>query len=1082
MTGLTFLGRGPFGTTGTPTVARPSVDVATGEVTDSTTDFSRNGLLPLTVARHYSSLFGRRDLYVPAWGGGEFESFGAGWRADWDHRLRQTVYGFVYVRPDGQEIDLRARVDGRMVHAGHRIEVEAVDANRVRIVDYARGRALVSYVFGVMGNQWGLQAIEYCGPNRIELARDQHGRVIRLDHARSRSALAMTYLDERIAHIELMTPDGGRHFAAGYRYDEQGLLVEVQDRGGRAVTYSYHPNRLLSLVQKREGAVFYIEYDRSGRCTRVSGMDGYHLRDFRYDLAARRTIVANAYGETWTHELDAAGRVIAATSPLGRKSSFEFDAVGRLERTADAAQRVSTCEYDELGHLIVHRGPVESRFWVYDDYHRIIARSDGVQDIFADYDQDHLLVSIEQELGAWELTYNVHGERTSIRSPLGATRTNLYDSFGNLAAESDFSGNFTHYECDVFGRCTKVTDPLGGTEEHLTDELDRPVASIHRGGTTSRVEHTLTGRVTLGMTGAKEALRHDPYGRSLEHVDGEGLVGRLQWGKEPGQIVEVVNAAGDREHYYYDADDRIVAQHTLDGRHVRVLYSDLGIASLEVRSEAPVSGEQMGTRTDFELDAFGRVIRASSGAQERRFEYDEGGRVTWAETEDSIVEFTYDSSGRCEQEMVVTRTNAPLHNTAIQREFDALGRNVRIGCSAAPDVGMAWDENDRISNVQVGDVGVRYARDANGVEVERTTPGARLSMKRDMAGHLVECLYEVARASPVHLQASYDTRGYPSFLSVTSNDTANDVILRYDSRRRLRAVVRRGTDLPSAFFAYDGESRWVLHARTRRGDELFQVLETNGWDRTMMVAPYYADESATATVLPGGRLETMRVGGVAVRYSWDDRGRVSEKRVLVGEREDVWGFEYDAWDALVRVRSPQRSIFEYRYDAFGRCIERISSGGPTIRLVWDGQSLLHVFTDGVLSETRLSADDSREMLVRVFGDGRADIRPDAFRELEEVLGSDGSVAPPSTGPAIGQSFVDRDSLVIIGLGRYVDVETGYHLTWQRGESLVGLPAFPRTRADAMGSVVADGMMPSVESPPSTLDVFMSSTVRSIVSR
>ncbi|WP_407951457.1 hypothetical protein LVJ94_15430 [Pendulispora rubella] len=730
-----------------------------------------------------------------------------------------------------------------------------------------------------------------------------------------------------------------------------------------------------------------------------------------------------------------------------------------------------------MGHLIARRCPNESCFWVYDDYHRIVARSEGVRDICADYDDGHSLVLIEQESEIWELTYNVHGERTSVKTPWGATQTSLYDSFGNLEGESDFKGHFVRYEYDAFGRCTKVTDPLGGTEEHVTDELDRPVASIHRGGTTSRVEHTLNGRVTLGMSGTHEALRHDLYGRALEHVDGEGLIGRLQWGREPGQLVEVLNAAGAREHYYYDADDRVVALHTFDGRHVRVEYSNFGMVSVEVQSEA-----RSGTRMEFERDDSGRVIRASSGAQERRFEYDDDGLLTWSETEDSIVELTYDSSGQCEREMVVTRTDGPLSHTIIQREFDTLGREVHIACNEAPDIGMQWDENMCISNIRLGDVAVSYMRDANDAELGRTSLGARLSMKRDLAGHVTECVYEVTGVDPVRLQASYDTRGHPSFLTVTSNGMGKDVILRYDSRRRLRAIVRRGTNLPSEFFAYDGEGNWVLHARTSRGDELLQLLDTNGWDRTTVIAAYYADESATATVLAGGRLEMMRVGGVAVHYSWDERGRVYEKRVLAGEREDVWGFEYDAWDALVLVRSPQGVIFEYRYDAFGRCIERTSSTGTAIRLVWDGQRLLHIFTDGLLTETRISADDSDELLLRYLRDGRVDIRSNAFRELEELFASDGSVGPPSSNPAMAQSFYDREALTTIGLGRYVDVETGYHLTWQRGEARPGLPAFPSARLDSVGSMVVDGMMPPMKPSPAASEMFMSSSVRSILSR
>jgi len=1064
------------GKTISPLIARPAVDVGTGEVTDAMTDFRRAGLLPLTMGRRYSSFDARTKLYVPAWRGDESTPFGPGWRADWDFALRQTVNGFVYTRPNGEEIDVRNRVDGRVVHVGHRIELEGVDARRVCVIDYARGRSPVTHVFATAGadNQWHLQSIEYRHLNRIDLIRDDHGRVTRLEHTRSRNALVLSYANGRISFVELMTPGGGRHFVAGYRYDERGLLVEVQDRAGCAVTYAYHSNQALARTERRGGAVFCIDYDRSGRCTRVAGADGYHLRELRHDRAARRTVVCNAYGEQWTYNLDRAGRVIATTSPLGRATSFEFDVAGRVTRAADAAKRITSYEYDELGRLIGRHGPADSRLWVYDEQHRIITRGDGREDILASYDENHDLVSVERDEAMWELTYNLHGERTSLRTPLGSTQTYLYDELGNVVGETDFKGNFVHYEYDSFGRCTKIIDPLGGAEERSTDELDRVVTSTQGGGTTSRFEYTGDARITMGPSGTREALRHDPYGRVLEHVDSEGLTGRFDWGKEPAQLLSIVNATGDREHVYYDADDRIVEVRTVDARTVRVHYSDLGAASIDMLTGRSPGSECAAARTTIERDDSGRVIRVASGAEERRFEYDEGGLLTRAKTEGVLVEFTHDARGRCVREAVVALAGATPGMSDLRREFDVLGRKVRIACTGAPEIAIGWDENTRVCSVQIDETAVRYARDANGAEVERISQGLRLSTKRDLEGRETEWTYELAGREPTRIQGSYDSRGFRSFLSVVAANVNESVVVRYDGRGRLRAVVRQA-GLPSAFFEYDGEGHWLLHARTTSGNELLRILDAAHWDRMAVVASYHADGSAAATVRAGGRLDTLRMGSATVRYRWDDRGRVTEKTVLSSDREDTWRFEYDAWDALRRVESTRGVVFEYRYDAFGRCIERTTTEGASIRFIWDGQRLLHVFTDGLLTETRVSDDESDELLVQRFGDGRVDIRSDSFRALEELLGSDGSVAPPSSRPSAGHSFCDEESLIVIGIGYYFDIETGYHLTWQRGEFVVPLP-LPMSPPDPIEAIVAEGVMRPADGDPPVLNAFMGRTL------
>ncbi|HWL88907.1 MAG TPA: hypothetical protein VNO21_24050, partial [Polyangiaceae bacterium] len=558
---------------------------------------------------------------------------------------------------------------------------------------------------------------------------------------------------------------------------------------------------------------------------------------------------------------------------------------------------------------------------------------------------------------------------------------------------------------------------------------------------------------------------------------------------------------GEDETFHYDADHRVVEARTPDGRLIRVNYNELGPTSIEVRSASASNGSGAPSRVHMEFDMAGRLLRAVSGDHERRFLYDEQGRLTVAATGEIAVTRSYDIFGRCADETVdlVSGTssagsNYPAH---LRREFDALGCRVRVGCNGAVNVALVRDENSRVRSVAVGDTTVRYTRDATGGEIERSSHGMRLGLKRDFEGREVEWRYDIAEEPPTRIQASYDSRGFRSFLSVAMVGVQEHAIVRCDGRGRVRALVWQGDGHTSKFFDYDGEGEWILHARSNRGEDLLRRIESAGWDRAALLLAHYADEVSRATLLPGGRLDAIRAGAVTIRYKWDDRGRASEKIVRTGDEEDIWRFEYDAWDALVGVDTPRGASFRYRYDAFGRCVEKTASEGSVTRFVWDDRHLLHIIVNGVLAETRVHDEATGELLLQRFADGTFDIRPNHLRDLEDMLGSasPGSSLEPGVGmpriavgatpplPAANESsFCDLESRLSIGIGRYLDIETGYHLTWQRGEAPF-IPWPVQGNADEeVQRIVAEGLVKVTDDESNPPMEFMSARARAIASR
>jgi len=566
----------------------------------------------------------------------------------------------------------------------------------------------------------------------------------------------------------------------------------------------------------------------------------------------------------------------------------------------------------------------------------------------------------------------------------------------------------------------------------------------------------------------------------------------------------VANAKGEHEIFHYDADHRVVEARTPDERLIRVDYGELGVSGIEIRSASAPNGSGALSRVQMDLDTAGRLLRAVSGGQERRFEYNDRGFLVFAATGEISVERSYDVSGRCVDEtvdLIGGPASAPSKYPAhVRREFDALGRKVRIQCNGTVNVALGWDENSRVTSVEVGDTTVRYSRDASGAEVERSSHGMRLGIKRDFQGREVEWLYDIAGQAPVRIQNSYDSRGFLSFLGVAMAQMQVSAIVRCDGRGRIRALVQQGEGRRSRFFDYDGEGHWLLHARAGRGEEILHVLENGAWDRMAIVVPHHADETARATLQAGGRLDHIRSGAVTIRYKWDSLGRAVEKIVRTGDQEDAWRFEYDAWEALVAVHSPHGASFRYRYDALGRCVDRTSGDGRITRFIWDDRHLMHILVNGELVETRVHSEDTGDLLVQRFVDGSFDVRPNRLREIEDQLGSASSgssiepgEAVPRVGPAtslsqlpaMGSSFYDLETRLLIGISRCCDIETGYHLTWQRGDHpYIPWPslAAPANGVEDLEPMLVRGMDDTPDHEPNAEPTFLSPQARAIATR
>ena len=174
------------------------------------------------------------------------------------------------------------------------------------------------------------------------------------------------------------------------------------------------------------------------------------------------------------------------------------------------------------------------------------------------------------------------------------------------------------------------------------------------------------------------------------------------------------------------------------------------------------------------------------------------------------------------------------------------------------------------------------------------------------------------------------------------SDQADDVIVRtaYDNMNRLTgrqpggSVLLRGTLTEPAVVNVQGQS--------------VPVQADNSFEGTADVASGMNQVQVTATDANNNqRVNTYDIsiasGATAhltAQYLYDDNGNLTQQV----ESGDVWTYEWNAENELVRVRRNAIDVATFQYDALGRRIEKIADG-VTYSYAYDGQDILRETID-----------------------------------------------------------------------------------------------------------------------------------------
>jgi RHS repeat-associated protein len=914
-------------------------------------------VLPALLPIHWQRVYNSRDERSDG-------LFGVGWSVGFEVSVQIEPHPeggerLIYTDEQGRRIDLGSIAPGQGTYsAGEGLSVRR-HGNGQLLIESEEGLYRLLEPTQANPSRLRLSQLGDRNDNRIYLDYDEQGRLIQLRDTFEQPRLKLSYAashPRRVERIERVIADHPSELLAHYSYDARGQLIEVRNT--------------LGVTQRR------FAYD-----------DGLRMSEHQLATGLRCFYQWECFASEW--------RVSRHWTDEGDEYRFDYDLSAGITHVIDNLKRVST------------------RRW--NSQHQITEYSDHLNQVwrFEWNDERQLLCAIDPQDGQWQYGYDDAGNLCSTLDPLGRSESTLWLEHWPLPlTETDSAGNAWRYRYDQRGNRTHEIDPLG----HMT-----------------RYRHDAHGKVieVIDASGKRKTLRWNDFGQLTEHIDCSGYPTRYQYDPR-GQLVSITDALGERTQLAYDAQGHLINCVLADGRTQQYQRSASGQLTNYV--------DPAGHSSRYQYDRRGKVrLRIDAHGRQVEFRYDAFGRLQTLTNENGEdYRFNWDANDRLIEQF-------DLDGSARHYAYDALNNVIRIACIPAPHgSGLAlvpdspapliihqlerdavgrliakitddgrteyqYNELDQLcSALFIGRDGTQDAltfryNAAGQLQSEKSAAGT-LNHQYDELGNLIQTQLPDGRwlnrlyygSGHLH-QINLDGQVVSDFerdrLHREVLRTQGHMTLRQDFDRtgRLRSRLRRPIDQPSQLpapeqqhFEYDPGNNLIGQFERQPAGNYRQLMHYDATARILASQDSVEGQRETfAYDAAANLLDPAQPGGYVVnnklltwqdkRYRYDAFGRMVEKRS--GSRR-LQRFAYDAEHRLIEVRThngARETVVSMQYDPLGRRIaktERDSQGyllGET-RFTWDGLRLLQEQKNS-LSSLYVYADGTHEPLARVDGTG-----------------------------------------------------------------------------------------------------------------
>lgn len=968
------------------------VDIATGRVFTSQTDFELPGRIPIEFTRVYTS--SAIDYEGP---------LGRGWMHPYDvHLWQDESQGMVVLR---NEEGLLAGFG--LIGIGEKTfnPLERQWLERLEDKVYvARGKDGVRYKFASIKERDSVIEVDDDPEGKSEATalrlseiEDRNGNLVRLfyeggrlarleDTAGTRLNFSYVTLDNgagRLAAVNLALNEDSTRTArlANFTYDSEGRLTNATDRGLIPWRYAYDQD-LLVRETNRNGLSFHFEYKGEGgeaRCVHTWGDGGIYERWLDYDRESKMTVVEDSFRAStayYFNDLDLPLRIVDA---LGGEKQFIYGLNGELLSETDQIGRETKYLYNAQFDCVsvTHPDGTTRRFDYTGDSLPAKLTDEAGAEFRREYDErGNIIATVDALTHRREFSYDRFGAMEKAVDPFGEMTRFKWNERGQIIELTMPLGGATRYGYDEWGRLARVSDPLGHTASYTYDALDRLLRMERADGARHHYQYDPEGNLTSfrDANGAETRFGYVDYNRLGERIDALGHTRRFSYNTE-GNLVEIRNERGEAYRFTYDALSRVTLEAGFDGLTWKYDFDPAG---------------QLLSRTDparrvtrFAYNLRGQALERQRPDESKiNFSYDSVGRLTEADAPGSELVFKYDALGQ-----VVWESQ---NGKVIEHEYDALGRRVKRLSPLGQAVEFTYDADSQLSRLQTPRGSMEFSYDKAGRTAKRRLPGdLEENFYYDRCGRLVEQSLHQPRHMLFHRGYKYDAEGNLVELNDSNKGVSRFV---YDPVERLREVLQPERDLER--FVYDSTGNLL-----RRDAREFHYEASDRLTKA---------DDATLIYDELGNLVEKRRAGKVIHYSYDPDSR------------------------LTAVESKEGGRIEFSYDALGRRIAKKTRDGET-GFLWDGDVLLTERHGDQLVEYVFDPD-SYEPWCRFGDEGFVTYHTDHLGTPRELTNDGGQVMWSASYDVYGRvtklHAENTDNRLRLP-GQYEDPETGLYYNFSR---------------------------------------------------
>ncbi|MEU6080086.1 DUF6531 domain-containing protein [Streptomyces sp. NPDC047108] len=436
--------------------------------------------------------------------------------------------------------------------------------------------------------------------NTTRLRRDAFGRIVESTDADGSTTCTAWTVEGKFAHREFS--DGT---SESWLYDGEGNTLRYAGVDGQVVSHSFTHFDLPRTRTEADGSIVYFTYDTELRLTSVTGATGA-VWSYTYDPAGRLVREVDFNGRTVAYAYDAAGRLTQRTNGAGECTTFIRDARGRVVER-HSGDSVTTFSYDAEGRLIRAVTPETSLVITRDMAGRVVLENCNGRTVHSTYDALGRRIERRTPSGAtshWD--WDENNRPTQVRIADNSLGFN-YGVSGHEVVRQLGELTVLRQEWDAGHRLTSqvVTAPQTDEGESSARSVVERSYAYGQDGRLASVEDGATGRrrLALDRVGRVESVTahawteryaYDAFGNVSSAEAPTGPQGeRIYDGtlvRRAGHVTYVHDAQGRLVRqtrkllsggsldwsYTWDAEDRLVAITTPDGRSWEYMYDGLG--------------------------------------------------------------------------------------------------------------------------------------------------------------------------------------------------------------------------------------------------------------------------------------------------------------------------------------------------------------------------------------------------------------------------------------------------------------------------------------------------------------------------